>query len=59
VQGLVLHHEGGLAEELDMAAPEDGEGLRQLLEPQKEELSGPQEDPGAVSKVAIDVSIGF
>jgi hypothetical protein len=41
VQGLVLHHEGGLAEELDMAAPEDGKGLGQLLKAQKEELSGP------------------
>lgn len=48
----MLYGQGDLAQELGMAAPEDGEGLRPRLEAQKEEHDGVEDDPGAVGHVA-------
>lgn len=53
VQGLVLHCEGDLAEELGMAAPEEGEGGGVGLEAEEEEHDGVEDDPGAVGHVAV------
>lgn len=50
---LVLDHLAGLAEELDVPAPECRPGLFPLLEAEDEELGRPEEGPGAVGEVAI------
>ena len=52
VDGLVLDHEGGLAQGLNMSAPEYREGGVPVLEAEDKELGRPEEDPGAVGHVS-------
>ena len=57
VQGLVLHHEGRLAQQLDVAAPESGPGGGPALQAQQGEHGGPQQHPRAVRHVQHAVGL--
>jgi hypothetical protein len=49
----MLNHLRGLAQALDVSAPEHAPGSIPFLYSQDEELGGPQEGPGAVSEVSV------
>ena len=51
MESLVLNHEGGLAEELDVLPPEDSPGLITGEEAEDEKLGWPENHPRAVGHV--------
>lgn len=53
VRVLVLHHQRGFAEKLEVFGQEGAERGAPFLEAQDEELDEPEDGPGAVSEVAV------